>query len=71
MERDDDADAERIGEARRQPRPCENRRQPRAERGAGKRAGQHADQRDADLHRGQEFAGIFGQVEGRTGAATP
>ena len=38
------------------PRPA--MRQPLAQRGAGKRARQHADQGDADLHRGKEFAGI-------------
>ena len=36
-------------------------RQALAERGAGEGARQHADQSDADLHRGKEFAGIGGQ----------
>ncbi len=57
-ERDDGADADRIRDALRQSELDQQVRQPLAERGAGKCAGQHADQRNADLDRGEKFAGI-------------
>ena len=42
-------------------------RQPLAERGAGEGTGKHADQRDADLDRRQEFAGVRTKVERTAG----
>ena len=47
----------------------EHRAEPHAERGAAEGARQDADQRDADLHRGQEAAGIVGQRQRLRGAA--
>jgi len=63
-ERHHRADAERIGGALRQPHTHKPYRQPRAERRARERAGQHADQRDADLHGGEKFSGVRRQREG-------
>ena len=40
-----------------------------AERGAGEGAGQHADQRDADLDGGQEASGVGAERQRATGAA--
>ena len=46
-------------------------RQALAERGAGKRAREHANQRDADLHRGKEFSGIGGERQCAREPRTP
>jgi hypothetical protein len=41
------------------------------ERGAGERAREHADQRDADLHGGEEFSGIGGERQRAREPRTP
>ncbi|WP_348630151.1 hypothetical protein [Mesorhizobium sp. M7A.F.Ca.US.001.04.2.1] len=51
-------DPERVGDSLADAGRSQELRQPFAERGAGKGAGEDADQGDADLHRGQELAGI-------------
>jgi hypothetical protein len=62
-----DADAQRVGgvggHAERQQLPG----QAFAERGAGKSPGKHADQSDADLHGGQETAGIGAKRQSTAG----
>ena len=58
---DHDADADRFRKALRQSEFDQPGGQPLPQRRAGEGAGQHADQRDADLHGGEEFAGIGGQ----------
>ena len=63
--RHDDADAERIGKAGRHSHRHEGLAQPLAERCAGECARQHADQRDADLHGGQETARDWRRAQAR------
>ena len=67
-ERHHDADAERIGDAARHAQFGERVGEAQADGGARKGARQHADQRDADLHGGQELAGVGGQEQGALGA---
>ena len=54
----DGTDPDSIGYALRPAGIDQQAAQPPAERGAGNRARQHADQRDADLDRGEKFSGI-------------
>ncbi|MGX1065874.1 hypothetical protein AB7M39_005239 [Bradyrhizobium diazoefficiens] len=68
-ERDDDADADDVGDAGGQAELDQPLRQPLPERRAGERTREHADQRDADLHRREEFAGIGRQRQRAVGAA--
>ncbi len=65
---DHDADPERVGDASDKPDAIRPLAQPLAKRGAGKCAGQHADQRDADLHRGEEAARIGAERQRAPGA---
>lgn len=62
-QRDHQTDAQRIRHARRQAKARQPPRQARAEGRAGKCTGEHADQRDADLDRGQKLAGVGGQCQ--------
>ena len=59
----DNADAERIGDAFANARRGQEDRQPVAKRGAGEGAGKDADQGNADLHRRQEFARVLSQAQ--------
>ena len=61
---DDDADAQRIRCRLREAVRAEPFRQARAERGTRKRAREHADERDADLHGGEKAAGVFRKAHG-------
>ena len=47
---------------------CQHRFEPRGEAGAADRAGEDADQRHSDLHRGQETLRILRERQGRGGA---
>ena len=58
---DDEAHADGVGECRREACLEQPMRQALSKCGTGEGARQHADQSDADLHRGKEFAGIGGQ----------
>ena len=60
-QRDHDADTGCVRDAFAQARLDQPRRKALAERRAGKRAGQDADQGDADLDGGEEAAGVRGQ----------
>ena len=67
MTLDHDADADRVSQALRQSDFDQQVGQALPQRGAGERAGQHADQRDPDLDRRQEFAGIRRQRQRAAG----
>ena len=67
----DDADAQRQRDGRIDARAGKRRAQPFAQGGAREGARQHADKGDADLHGGEELAGVLLQLEGHGGAAAP
>jgi hypothetical protein len=69
--RDHDGHADRLGGAGPQAERPEVAREVPGQGGAAEGAGEHADQRDADLHAGEEAALVLEQAQGGAGPGVP